>query len=97
VTKATLIKDSISLGIVYSFRGSVHYHHSGKHGSSQLDMVLEKPQQEEFYILIQRPLGENPSSHRHPGETPFCTGQSLSIEPQSPQSTVTHFQKRHTS
>jgi hypothetical protein len=30
------------LGLAYSFRGSVHYHHDGKHGSIQADMVLEK-------------------------------------------------------
>jgi hypothetical protein len=42
MTKATLIKKSISLGLVYSFRGSVHYHHGGKDGSMQADMVLEE-------------------------------------------------------
>jgi hypothetical protein len=31
------------LGLAYSFRGSVHYHHNGKHGSIQADMVLEEP------------------------------------------------------
>jgi len=41
VTKTTLTKD-ISLGLVYSFRGSVHYHHGGKPGSAQTDMVLEE-------------------------------------------------------
>jgi hypothetical protein len=30
------------LGLAYSFRGSVHYLHGGKHGSVQADMVLEK-------------------------------------------------------
>jgi hypothetical protein len=30
------------LGLHYSFRGSAHYRHSGKHGSTQADMVLEK-------------------------------------------------------
>ena len=28
--------------LAYSFRGSVHYHHGGKHGSIQADMMLEK-------------------------------------------------------
>jgi hypothetical protein len=28
MTKATFIKESISLGLVYSFRGLVHHHHS---------------------------------------------------------------------
>jgi hypothetical protein len=29
------------LGLVYSFRGSVHYHHGRKHGDMQADMELE--------------------------------------------------------
>jgi hypothetical protein len=41
MTKATLMKENISLGLAYSFRGLVHYHHSGKHGNVQADMVLE--------------------------------------------------------
>jgi hypothetical protein len=41
MTTATLIKD-ISLGLAYSFRGSVHYHHGGKHGSRLADVVLEE-------------------------------------------------------
>ena len=42
MTKAALIKDNIYLGLAYRFRGSVHYHHGRKHGSIQVDMVLEK-------------------------------------------------------
>ena len=42
MTKATLIKDNIQLGLAYRFRGSVHYHHSRKHSSIQADMVLEE-------------------------------------------------------
>ena len=30
------------MGLAYSFRGSVHDHHSGKHGGVQADMVLKK-------------------------------------------------------
>jgi hypothetical protein len=30
------------LGLAYRFRGSVHYHHGGKHGSIQAGLVLEK-------------------------------------------------------
>jgi hypothetical protein len=30
------------MDVTYSFRGSVHYHHSRKHGSIQADMVLEE-------------------------------------------------------
>jgi hypothetical protein len=33
MTEATLIKANISLGLAYSFRGSVHYHHDRKQGS----------------------------------------------------------------
>jgi hypothetical protein len=42
MTTATLIKDNIKLGLAYSFRGFVHYHHGGKHDSIQADMRLEK-------------------------------------------------------
>jgi hypothetical protein len=42
MTKATPIKNNISLGLAYRFRGSVHYHQSRKHGSIQAGMVLEK-------------------------------------------------------
>jgi hypothetical protein len=31
------------VGLPYSFRGSVHYHHGGKHGSVKADLVLEEP------------------------------------------------------
>ena len=41
MTEAALIKAKISLGLAYSFRGSVHYHHGGKHGHMEADMVLE--------------------------------------------------------
>ena len=34
----TLIKDIISLGLAFNFRGLVHY----AHGSVKADMVLEK-------------------------------------------------------
>ena len=33
MTTVTLIKESIQLGPAYSFRGFVHCHHGGKHGS----------------------------------------------------------------
>jgi hypothetical protein len=42
MTKATPIKESISLGLTVSVYGSVHYHHGRKHGSMQADMVQEK-------------------------------------------------------
>jgi len=42
MTKTTLIKDNIQLGLAYRFRGSVHYPHGGKHGSMQAGMELEE-------------------------------------------------------
>jgi hypothetical protein len=39
---ASLTKANIPMGLAYRFRGSVHYHHGGKHGSIQADVVLEK-------------------------------------------------------
>ena len=42
MTKEMLIKESIYLGLPYSFRGSVHYHHDREHGSTWVDMVLER-------------------------------------------------------
>ena len=42
MTKITLIKEDIQLELAYSFRRSVYYHNSGKHGSAQADMVLEE-------------------------------------------------------
>jgi hypothetical protein len=42
MTKATLVKDNILLGLSYTFRSSVHYHQGRKHGSIQAGMVLEE-------------------------------------------------------
>ena len=41
MSKATLIKENILLGLAYSFRGLVHYHHGGEHGSVQAEIELE--------------------------------------------------------
>jgi hypothetical protein len=35
ITKACLIKDNIELGLVYRFRGSVHYHQDGSMAASR--------------------------------------------------------------
>ena len=56
------------LGLAYSFRGLVHYHHGRKHGSIQADMVLEEP----------RILHLDPKAPRR--RLSFHTGQSLNIE-----------------
>ena len=42
MTKANFVKDNIQLVLAYSFRGSIHHHHGGKHGIVQAGMVLEK-------------------------------------------------------
>ena len=42
MTVAILIKDNISLELAYRFRGSVYYHHGGKDGRVQADVVLEE-------------------------------------------------------
>jgi hypothetical protein len=42
MTRATLIKENISLELAYSFRGLVHYHHGRKHGSMQANILLGK-------------------------------------------------------
>jgi hypothetical protein len=41
MTMATLIKNNIELGLAYSFRGFVRYHHGSTHGSFQAGTVLE--------------------------------------------------------
>jgi hypothetical protein len=74
MTKATLIKENISLGLAYSFRGSVCYHHVGKHGIIQADLLLEKELR--VYILI----------YGSQQEGLFHTGWTLSIGAQSPPS-----------
>jgi hypothetical protein len=47
MNKATLTKENISSGLVYSFRGLVHYHHGGKHDNVQADMALEEQRVEQ--------------------------------------------------
>jgi hypothetical protein len=39
---SSFIKENISLELTCSFRGLVHYHHDGKHGSVRADKVLDK-------------------------------------------------------
>ena len=42
MTKATVTKENISLGVAYRFSVLVLYHHGRKHGSMQADVVLER-------------------------------------------------------
>jgi hypothetical protein len=41
MTMAALIKENISLGLAYSFRGLVHYYHGWKYDCMQANMLLE--------------------------------------------------------
>ena len=42
MTASTLVKENISLGLDYSFRALVHYHHGRKLDRVWADMVLER-------------------------------------------------------
>ena len=42
MAKAALIKETIYLGLAYSFRGLVHYHRVVNHGCTQTGMLLKK-------------------------------------------------------
>jgi hypothetical protein len=44
MTKASFLKEHISLGLAFTLRGLVHDHHGRKYRSIQADMVLGDPQ-----------------------------------------------------
>jgi hypothetical protein len=67
MTKETLIKENTLLGLAYSFRGLIHYHHGGTQGSFQADMLLGEP----------RVLHLDPKAIRK--RLAFHTGCSLSL------------------
>ena len=72
MTKATLTKENIYLGLADSFRGSVHYHHGGKRGGIQAGMV-----QEELRVLhLDLQASKRRPSSCSQQEGPFCTGWS---------------------
>ena len=52
MTTATMINENISLGVglSYRFRGLVHDHHGGEHGSMQADMVQENCSWESYIL-----------------------------------------------
>jgi hypothetical protein len=66
MTKATLIKANISLGLAHRFRGSVHYHHGRKHGREgavrEELRILHLLPKEEKSRLSSRQLGEESPS-----------------------------------
>jgi hypothetical protein len=59
MTMATLIKESILLGLAYSFRGLVHYHHGRKHGSVPAGIVMKKS----LGVLHMESLAEDREKH----------------------------------
>ena len=61
MTMATLINENISLGLAYSFRGFVHYHHGEKHDSIHEDMVLKYLRV--LYIDLQASEGDCVTGH----------------------------------
>ena len=78
----TFIKEKHLLGLVYSFRGLVYYHHSRKHGSVPTDMVLEK----ELRVLHLDPMTAEGNCHSRASLSIYETSKSTS--------TVTHFLKQ---
>jgi hypothetical protein len=80
MTKAMLTKENISLRMAYTFLGSVHHHHGGKHGRDQADMVLEEP----------RVLPLDPKAARRRVDVSHWAYSKL-LRSQSPTSIVTHF------
>ena len=50
------------MGLAYSFRGLVHFHHGGKHGGIQAVKVLEK-ELKVLHIVLQVAVSE---SHTRP-------------------------------
>jgi hypothetical protein len=69
MAKVTPVEDTY-LGLAYSFRGSVHYFHGGKHDSIWADVVLEKEL---------RVLNVDPRAAKRLCSAGTHTGQSLSI------------------
>jgi hypothetical protein len=69
MTKATPIKDSISMGLAYTFCGSVHYHQGRKHGSIQAFLLLEEPR---IQHLVPKTNGIRLSILRQPGGGSHC-------------------------
>jgi hypothetical protein len=81
---ATLIKETIYLGLAYRFRGLVCYSHGRKHGSMQQSMVLER------YLRGIHLNQQGAGRERHWAWLEY-------LKPQSPP-LVTHFlQQGHTS
>jgi hypothetical protein len=105
MTKATLIKDSIDLGLAYRFRGSVHYHHGGKHGCVQAGLELEEWRILHFVLKATRRLWitltrikhmyETSNSHVHSDTLPLTRPHPLIVPlPTSSIFKLSHLQKK---
>ena len=75
MTKATLIKVNIELGLEYSFRELVHYHRGRKHGSVQAEMEMEKLRVLHLDLRASGALSSE-STRRWEGMEEYCTGQT---------------------
>jgi hypothetical protein len=76
MTKATLIKANISLGLALTVRCSVYYHHGRQHSSVQVLMVLKEWRVLHLYLKATRRRCSFVGSQE---EVLFYTGWSLSI------------------
>ena len=70
------------MGLAYSFKASVHYHHGWKHDSAQADMVLGKDLKEDRGICL---LGGSQEG------TLLCWAELEHMETSKPVYTETHF------
>jgi hypothetical protein len=64
--------------VAYRFRGSVHYHHGGKHGSIQAEVVLEGPR---VLHLDPKIIRKRLPLCRNQQECLFCPGWSFKAHP----------------
>ena len=77
-------KENIQLETTHSFRGLVHYHRGGKHGSVQTDLVLEEPRV--LHLPPQAAEGD---------WVPHREGCEHIHKTSEPTFTVTHFSRPH--
>ena len=85
---ASIIRENFEWGLAYSFTGSVHYHHGGKHGSIQAGMVLE-----ELRVLHPDSKADRRDSvfFRQLERDSLLHWEELEHRPSKPTPTVTHF------
>jgi hypothetical protein len=73
--------------MAYRFRGSFHYHHGGKHGSTQADIVREEPK----VLLLDLKATRKRHFHGKPGGGSLLHWMEAEHRISKPTSTVTHF------